>query len=94
MNRSERAQEMLGHMAAQEQSGQSRKRYCELHGVELHVLNYWCARARKRASMATGFAAVEVTTDAHMELHYPNGVRLLLPAGTALVQVAACIRLY
>ena len=84
---------MLTHMAAQEQSGQSRKSYCGLHGVNLHVLNYWCAKV-KRAGAATGFSAVEVTTDAYMELHYPNGVRLVLPAGTALQQVAACIRLY
>lgn len=93
MTRTEQRDLMLAHVAAQEQSGKSRKDYCQAHGVKPHVLNYWCARVRKRA-MATGFAPVEIATGASMELHYPNGVRLVLPAGTAMAQIVACIRLY
>jgi len=93
MSRAERTREMMAHVAAKEQSGQSRKAYCAKHNLNLHVLNYWCAKGKRHAN-AHGFVPVEVSTGASLELHYPNGVRLLLPMGTALEQVAACIRLY
>lgn len=95
MTRAERTEQMLAHMAAQEQSGTSRRTYCEQEGLNLCVLNYWFAK-RKRGAMVQrhGFAQVELSGGGNLELHYPNGVRLLLPANTALAQVAACIRLY
>lgn len=95
MNRTERRAEMLAHVAAQEQSGASRKTYCEQHGLKLCVLNYWLAKGKGDAvQVHKGFAQVQVSGVANMELHYPNGVRLLLPLGTAPEQVAACIHLY
>jgi len=93
MTRTERTEQMLAHVAAQERSGTSRQVYCAEHGLTLHVLNYWCAKRRKSSPLG-GFAEVQVGTSTTLELHYPNGVRLLLPANTALEQVAACIRLY
>jgi hypothetical protein len=95
MTRKERSEEMLAHVAAQEQSGTSRKSYCEQHGLKPCVLNYWWAKRRRVAAQGQkGFARVQMIEVAAMELHYPNGVRLLLPGGTALDQVAAFIRLY
>lgn len=94
MTRTERIEQMLAHVAAQEQSGTSRKAYCAAHGLNLHVLNYWCTKSKKNGAARPGFAQVELSTATGLELHYPNGVRLLLPANTALEQVAACVRLY
>lgn len=96
MTNAERAQAMMAHVVAQEQSGKSRKAYCAQHGMREQVLYYWRAKRHAAGTRATakGFAQVQVVGSAHMELHYPNGVRLLLPAGTALQEVAACIRLY
>lgn len=95
MTRTEKRELMLAHVGAQEQSGTSRKSYCEHHGLKLCVLNYWFARRKRgRQELRKGFAEVQVSVGASMELHYPNGVRLLLPTDTALEQVAACIRLY
>ena len=88
----ERRQEMLAHVAAQSQSGVGRKVYCEAHDLNMHVLNYWFAKSRRQGT--AGFAAVEFATGSNVELHYPNGVRMLLPVGTALDHIAACIRLY
>lgn len=93
MNRTERSEAMLAHVAAWQGSGQSRKDYCSEHGIAVNTLHYWCARHR-RTDARKGFAPVEVSAPEGMELHYPNGVRLLLPAGTALQHLAACIRLY
>ena len=105
MTRTEKTQQMLAHVAAQEQSGTSRKSYCQQHAVNLNVLNYWCGKSKRPpygGAHGQGFAQVQVSSEqgspsrpgGGMELHYPNGVRLLLPANTALEQVAACIRLY
>jgi hypothetical protein len=93
MNRTERREMMLGHVDAWKASGESRKNYCARHGLNLSVMNYWCVQASKRMH-ASGFAVVELVADECVELHYPNGVRLVLPAGMALSQVAAYIRSY
>jgi hypothetical protein len=95
MTRSERTEQMLAHIAAREQSGKSRKAYCEQHGLNLCVLNYWCAKLKRETTTEPrGFAEVEMKGACAMELHYPNGVRLLLPAHTASAHIAACIRLW
>lgn len=95
MTRAERTEEMLAHVSAQEQSGTSRKAYRAAHGLNVHVLNYWFAKRRRSAAgINGGFAEVQVSNSTALELHYPNGVRMLPPANTALEQVAACIRLY
>lgn len=93
MSRTERAQEMLAHVAAWKNSGKSRKSYCAELGLNLHTMAYWCAKAR-RAEVPSGFAPVEVMAGSGVEVCYPNGVRLVLPVGTAMAQVAAYIRLY
>jgi len=92
MNRSERTEQMLAHVAAQQSSGQSRKNYCQSNDLNLSVLTYWCKKARS-ADQATGFTPWEITSATGIELHYPNGVRMILPVGTSLGHVAACIRL-
>jgi hypothetical protein len=95
MTHAERTEQMVAHVAAQEQSGTSRKAYCEQHALKLHVLNYWCAKHKRAAAAINGgFAEVQVSSSTALELHYPNGVRLLLPARTAMQHIAACIRLY
>ncbi len=93
MSRTERREIMMAHVAAWKASGRSRKSYCADHDLSINVMNYWCARAHKQEP-ATGFAAVEISITAGMEVHYPNGVRLVLPAGVDMAHVVACIRLY
>ena len=96
MSRSERSQEMLAHVAAWKESGKSRASYCAAHGLNMHTMAYWCAKSRKAAAYS-GFAPVELTTGGAphgAEVCYPNGVRLLLPQGTSMADVAAFVRLY
>lgn len=95
MNRkNERRGAMLAHVVAQEQSGTSRKVYCQEHALKLHVLNYWCGKSKGLTAHGQGFAQVQVCSEQGLELHYPNGVRLVLPRGTTLDHITACIRLY
>lgn len=84
---------MLAHVAAWKASGLSRKSYCNEHNLNVHTLNYWCAKARQ-VRMPGGFVPLEVGASDALEVRYPNGVRLLLPAGTSMAQVAAYVRLY
>ena len=93
MGRTERREEMLSHVAAWKTSGKSRAIYCLEHGLNPHTMNYWCAKAR-HGKLAGGFVPLDVGTSDGLEVHYPNGVRLVLPAGTSMDQVAAYVRLY
>ena len=93
MSRTERAQEMLAHVAAWKSSGKRRKSYCEEQGLNPHTMAYWCAKARI-AEVPSGFAPVELVAGGGIEVCYPNGVRLVLPAGMPMAQVAAYVRLY
>jgi len=93
MSRSERSQEMLAHVAAWKNSGKRRKNYCEEHGLNPHTMAYWCAKAG-RVDVPTGFTPVELVAGGSIEVCYPNGVRLVLPAGMPMVQVAVYVRLY
>ncbi len=92
MIRTERTQEMLAHVAAWKSSGKRRKRYCEEHGLNLHTMAYWCAKVG-RVDAPSGFAPVELIAGGGIEVCYPSGVRLLLPAGIPMAQVAAYVRL-
>lgn len=93
MSRTERAQEMLAHVAAWKNSGKIRKSYCEEHGLNPHTMAYWCAKSG-RVDVPSGFAPVELVAGGGIEVCYPNGVRLLLPAGMPMTQLAAYVRLY
>lgn len=93
MSRTERRQEMLAHVTSWKTSGMSRKQYCVEHGLNPHTMTYWCAKAR-HGKLAGGFVPLEVGASDGVEVHYPNGVRLVLPAGTSMAQVAAYVRLY
>lgn len=93
MSRTERTQEMLAHVAAWKSSGKSRKHYCTEHGLNAHTMAYWCVKARQ-SKVPSGFAPVVLVAGGGVEVCYPNGVRLSLPAGMPLMQVAAYVRLY
>jgi hypothetical protein len=56
-------------------------------------MNYWCAKARQE-KVPGGFVPLEAGVGDGLEVRYPNGVRLLLPTGTSMAQVAAYVRLY
>ena len=93
MSRTGRSQNMLAHVAAWKASGKSRKSYCTEQGLSPHTMAYWCAKAG-RVDAPSGFAPVEPIAFGGIEVCYPNGVRLVLPAGMSMTQVAAYVRLY
>ena len=93
MSRSERREIMMAHVAACKASGKSLKSYCAEQELSVNVMNYWCTRVHTQVG-SSGFIPVEIATAKGMEVHYPNGVRMVLPAGMDMALVAACIRSY
>ena len=60
----------------------SKKTFCLEHGLAPHTLDYWRRKLRDEAEGSSGFVALEVSGGDYaprLELHYPNGVRAVLP---------------
>lgn len=93
MSRTDRTQEMMAHVAAWKNSGKSRASYCTEHGLNAHTMAYWCAKAG-RFDTPSGFAPVELVAGSGIEVCYPNGMRLVLPASMSITEEAAYVRLY
>jgi transposase-like protein len=80
--------EMFPLVEAYLERDQTKKAFCEEHGLSESVLGYWLTKyRRKNAPEAGGF--VEITPPmmpeehAHAEIVYPNGVRVRLFAPPA-----------
>jgi hypothetical protein len=65
--------------------GGTRKAFCAEHGIAVHVLDYWRRRLAEAPLPGGGFIELEAPGPAPapgIEVHYPSGVKVLLPAGT------------
>jgi len=67
-----------------ELSGQTKKDFCQQHGIGLPVFHYWYKR-HKQEGTAGGFIPVVLNNKptGHIEVGYPNGVTIKLPANTS-----------
>ncbi len=80
-------------------SEQTQIQFCQDHDLSVAVLGYWLRKYEAAAEpvaeeVPSGTAWVELTPSAQaapgaaaLELIYPNGVRLRLPAGVAVAYV-------
>ena len=60
----------------------SKEMFCREHGLAPHTLDYWRRKLRDAEEVPSGFIALEVSGGKYgprLELHYPNGVRAVLP---------------
>lgn len=60
----------------------NKKTFCRENGLAQHTLDYWRRKFRDEEERPSGFVALEVSGGSHgqrLELHYPNGVRAVLP---------------
>lgn len=66
------------------QSGKTQKAFCEERGQNKAVFNYWLRKYRdEKEDLSTAFAKIETRMSAPaLEIIYPNGVSLRVPAGT------------
>ena len=78
-----REQQMYALIEQWESSELTINNFCKQHEVKYATFHYW---RKKRQGSRSGFVALQppAHTESQMELHYPNGVRLLIPADTSL----------
>ena len=79
-------EKMLPYIKEWESSGQTKKAFCQQRGIAPSVFHYWYKRYRQE-NMPEGF--IQISTDSigqppQMEVHYPNGVSIKLPANISL----------
>lgn len=80
-------EEMFPVVEAWQRSGLSKKSFCEEQGIIKSVFFYWCRRYREEheqggfVPLTTG-SSFSLNQNHSLEIQYPNGVILKLPANT------------
>jgi transposase-like protein len=65
----------------------SKKAFCREHGLAIHTLDYWRRKFSEQPPKTSAFVALEISEPSpgqSIELHYPNGVRAVLPMETSV----------
>jgi transposase-like protein len=80
-------EEMFPVVEAWQQSGLSKKSFCEEQGIIKSVFLYWVRKYRDEHEPdgfvpLTSGGALSLMQNYSIEIHYPNGVVLKLPANT------------
>jgi hypothetical protein len=65
-----------------QESGISQSEFARKNQLKEHAFRYWVSKLRKEDDDAPAFIALNGIAAAHICLHYPNGVELLLPPQT------------
>jgi len=95
MKKQERLQregEMLALIEQWSESGKSQKLFCQEQGITFTTFYYWLRRYRRRLD-ESGFLPVEINTGANIEIRYPDGVVLQLPASTRVAVIKQLLSL-
>jgi transposase-like protein len=74
---------MLSLIERWQESGKTQQAFCKEHELTFSTFYYWLKRYR-RGLDENGFLPVEVSSGSHIEIRYPGGVVLQLPAETRL----------
>jgi len=71
MVRQTRGEEMLGLLAAQKESGQTKQDFCKSQGIKLATFYYW--QKKQREASEVGFSEVLISKQAELEICLPTG---------------------
>lgn len=91
----EHSRKMLGMIEEWQNSGITKKEFCEAHNIPQWKFYYWLKRYNQKGNdvpghfvpVSTGKKKPSQTTG--LEIQYPNGVKIILPAGTGLQLIRA-----
>ena len=81
------------------QSGESQTYFCQSKNLYSHIFHYWLRRYKdQQGPTSSGFIPVTIPISdkanyGGIEIHYPNGVRILLPKNSDLSMVRTFIKL-
>ncbi|MFD1769824.1 IS66 family insertion sequence element accessory protein TnpB [Sphingobacterium suaedae] len=68
---------MFAMIADWQQSGMSKKRYCEENGINEATFYYWFSRSKENDTSNGSFIAIDKAgRNSAVEVIYPNGVRI------------------
>ncbi|KAF7277607.1 hypothetical protein GWI33_003103 [Rhynchophorus ferrugineus] len=93
MRKEEKRAQMFAMIADWQQSGKSKKCYCEENGINEATFYYWFSRSKEDNGATGSFIAIGKSgRNSEVEVIYPNGVRI--KAGADLGLLSQLIRLY
>jgi len=78
-----RQEAMLSLIGQWQESGQNQQTFCKEHDLTFSTFYYWLNRYR-RGIEENSFLPVEVSSGSYIEIRYPGGVILQLPASVKL----------
>jgi len=87
-----RQEEMLSLIEQWQESGKTQQVFCQEHDLTFSTFYYWLKRYR-RGIDESSFLPIEVSSVSHIEIRYPGGIILQLPAATRLSTVKQLLSL-
>jgi predicted acetyltransferase len=78
-----RQEEMLSLIEQWQGSGKAQQTFCQEHDLTYTTFYYWLKRYRRQMDESS-FLPVEISSGSYIEIRYPDGVILQLPAATRL----------
>lgn len=87
MKKQKTAREMYPLIERWKESGQTQRKFCESHAIKPSTFIYWLKRYEEREVIPAVSSFREITPEQRtldkIEITYPNGVRLSLPASSS-----------
>ncbi len=83
-------------VAAWPSSNQSKSQFCQENNVNESTFDYWRRKSRRETSTNGRFIKVAQAPlpCANIEVHYPNGVRIVIVASHDLTLLSELVHLY
>ena len=78
-----RQEEMQSLIEQWKESGKTQQAFCQERDLAFTTFYYWLKRYRRQVDESS-FLPVEISSGSHIEIRYPDGVILQLPAGIKL----------
>ena len=79
----EQKEQMYYHYQQWKQSNLTQTDYALQQDLKIHTFKYWIQKFNKEHIKTSGFIAIEPLIPTEINIRYPNGVELALPAQTS-----------
>lgn len=83
---------MLSLIEQWQESGKTQQAFCQQNNLTYTTFYYWLKRYRRGVDESS-FLPIEVSSGSYIEIRYPGGIILQLPAATSLSAVKQLLRL-
>jgi transposase-like protein len=78
-----RQEEMFSLIEKWQESGKPQQTFCQEHDLTFSTFYYWLKRYRRQIDESS-FLPVEISSGTNIEIRYPGGIILQLPAAVKL----------